>query len=82
MTDDERLIGKLSRLCDIAMGLNRNAYVLGVPRDAFVRYLTDAVNVIKEKQAVVIPFQSECPTCKKKFTVAFVNGIRKVKWDE
>ena len=82
LKDEERLIGQLSRLCDIAMGLNKNAKVLGVPRDAFARYMTEAAEIVKEKQAVVIPFQSECPTCNRKFTVVYVDGARKVKWDE
>lgn len=81
MNEKEKLVSHLSRTADIARGLNKTARILGIQRDSFIQMLEDAANEIREQQAGYVPFSSSCPTCKKRFTVALVNGMRKVKWD-
>ena len=79
MTENENLADVLQKLGDIAMGTSKATMFLGLPRDKFVYALHKAAHIIKSKSDV--PFQSECPGCGKKITVAFVNGQRRVKWD-
>ena len=52
---------------------------MGLSRDQFVLLMSRAATALKEYSPA--PFQSECPGCGKRITVAFVNGQRKVKWD-
>jgi len=79
MTDNEKLAAALQKMAEIAMGTSKATMFLGHSRDWFVRAMQEAARIIKESQTNV-PFQSECPGCKKKITVAYVNGQRRVKW--
>lgn len=81
MTDRERIVEALTKRAEIAMGLSKATMILGMSRNSFVTLMNDAATALKSQTASTVPFQSECPTCKRKITVAFVNGQRRVKWD-
>lgn len=79
MTDNEKMAEALQKMGDIALGMSRATRFMGYSRDQFVLLMSRAAMALKESGPA--PFQSECPGCGKKITVAFVNGQRRVKWD-
>ena len=81
MTERENMANSLYRIAGIARGLSRASRILGIQRDIFVQEMETAADMIKTQAVSTVPFQSECPECGKKITVAFVNGQRRVKWD-
>lgn len=78
MTDNEKLAEALKKMGNIAQGMSKATMFLGHSRDWFVTAMLSAADIIKKKDPA--PFQCECPGCKKKITVAYVNGQRRVKW--
>ena len=79
MTDNEKIAEALTRISSIASGMSKATRILGFSRDQFVMMMSRAAEAVKGNSPA--PFQSECPGCGKKITVAFVNGQRRVKWD-
>lgn len=79
MTDNEKIAEALTRIGSIASGMSKATRILGFSRDQFVMMMSRAAEAVKGNSPA--PFQSECPGCGKKITVAFVNGQRRVKWD-
>lgn len=79
MTENEKIAEALTRISSIASGMSKATRILGFSRDQFVMMMSRAAMALKESGPA--PFQSECPGCGKKITVAFVNGQRRVKWD-
>jgi hypothetical protein len=82
MTEREQLAQALVKRAEIAQGLSKATYILGMQRDKFVELMTKAAEAVKTQAVSTVPFQSECPECKRKITVAFVNGQSRVKWSE
>ena len=78
MTENESMAETLRKLGDIAMGMSKATRFMGLSRDQFVLLMSKAAAALKG--ASQAPFQSECPGCKRKITVAYVNGQRRVKW--
>ena len=81
MTERESIAQELMKRANIAQGLSKATFILGMKRDKFVELMTAAADVVRSQAISTVPFQSECP-CGKKITVAFVNGQRRVKWSE
>lgn len=79
MTENEKIAEALTRIGSIASGMSKATRFLGYSRDQFVTLMNRAAEAVKGNSPA--PFQSECPGCGKKITVAFVNGQRRVKWD-
>ena len=79
MTEREKLAEALSRMADIAMGTSKATMFLGRPRDTFVKLMTEAATVVRENSPA--PFQSECPTCGRRITVAYIDGKRRTRWE-
>ena len=82
MTERESIAQELMKRANIAQGLSKATFILGMKRDKFVELMTAAADVVRSQAISTVPFQSECPKCKNKITVAFVNGQRRVKWSE
>ena len=82
MTDAEKLAQQLDRIANVVNGLGKTAHIVGIGRDQFSWIMTKSAEALRERTLPSVPFQSECPGCKRKITVAFVNGQRKVKWSE